>query len=117
MHDTLHPTRRGLIAGLALLATLPIVGGPALAQSLDGLRAGGQVAERYDGLAVARSNDPATRQLVDEVNAQRRQIYAKRAAEQGVPADQVARVYAAEIFKNAPPGTYFVQENGQTVRK
>lgn len=112
------PTRRRLIAGLLFLGALsPGWAAPAAAQSLDELRASGAIGERYDGLVVARSNDAATRSVVDAVNAQRRQIYAKRAAEQGVSADQVGRVYAQEIFRKAPAGTYFLQENGQWVRK
>jgi len=105
-----------LAAGLLFLVAV-LSCAAAQAQSLDTLRAGGQVAERYDGLAVARSTDPATLKLVQEVNGQRRQIYVKRAAEQGVAVDQVGRIYAQEIFRNAPAGTFFVQENGQTVRK
>jgi len=110
--------RRGLPLGLLLLSiALCIAGSPARAQSLDALRASGQVAERYDGLIAARSNDPAVRVSVEQINAERRKIYTKRATEQGVPVDQVGRVYAQEIFRGAPTGTYFVQENGETVRK
>lgn len=92
---------------------------PAAAQSLDELRASGVVGERYDGLAVVRDAGASAqvRSLVAGVNAKRRQIYAKRAAEQSVPADQVGRVYAEEIFRNAPPGTWFLGEDGRWVKK
>jgi len=113
-----RPTRRSLIAGFLLLSGWVLASSaPALAQSLDQLRASGAIGERYDGLVEARSGDGSVRSAVDTVNAQRRGIYAKRAAEQGVSADQVGRVYAQEIFRNAPGGTYFLQENGQWVRK
>jgi uncharacterized protein YdbL (DUF1318 family) len=103
----------------AILLAMTLASGPAAAQSLDALRASGAVGERYDGLAAVR--DPGAsaqvRGLVDQVNAKRRQIYAQRAGQQGVPADQVGRVYAKEILQKAPPGTWFLNEAGQWVRK
>ena len=92
---------------------------PTAAASLDELRSAGVVGERYDGLAMVRDAGASAqvRSLVDNVNAQRRQIYAKRAAEQGVPADQVGRVYAQEIFRNAPRGTWFLGEDGRWTQK
>ncbi len=88
---------------------------PALAQSLDELRASGAVGERYDGYAEALQ--PSAASVVDEVNAKRRQIYQQRAAKEGVPVEQVGRVYAEQIFRQAPPGTKFLRENGRWVAK
>jgi uncharacterized protein YdbL (DUF1318 family) len=100
---------------LALLAT----GAAAQSRVLDGPRASGAVGERYDGYAVVRDRSQAASlgSLVDRVNAERREVYAKRAAAERVPVDQIGRVYAAEIFRSAPPGTWFLQESGQWVRK
>jgi uncharacterized protein YdbL (DUF1318 family) len=116
-----RPSRRVLLA-LAAAATLllPACRG-ALAQSrtLDAPRAAGTVGERYDGYAVV--HDPASAAslapLVDQVNAERRKVYAQRAASDGVPAEQVGRIYAGEIFKSAPSGTWFLQESGQWTKK
>ena len=88
-----------------------------MAQSrvLDGPRAAGTVGERFDGYAMVR--DPSQLQaltpMVNQVNAERRQVYQQRATAERVPVDQIGRVYAAEIFKSAPAGTYFLQELGQ----
>ena len=92
---------------------------PAAAQTLDELRSAGTVGERYDGLAVVRdAAAPAkVRTMISEVNAQRQAIYAKRAAEQGVSADQVGRVYAREIIQGAPPGTWFQGEDGSWTKR
>lgn len=89
------------------------------AQSLDSLRASGVVAERFDGYLVLRQGDaPASaRATVEQVNEKRRQIYAERAAQQGVPPDQVGRVYARQIFQEAPTGTWFLDEAGKWVQK
>ncbi|MBE9551995.1 MAG: YdbL family protein [Proteobacteria bacterium] len=92
---------------------------PASAQSLNKLRGSGVVGEKFNGLAVVRDAGASSqvRATVADVNAKRRKIYAKRAAEQGVPVDQVGRVYAKEIFRKAPPGTWFLGEGGRWTKK
>ena len=94
---------------------LGLSGPPALAQSLDQLRASGAVGERFDGYAQALKSGAAG--TVKKVNAKRRQIYAERAAAEGVPADQIGRVYAKQIFAKAPRGTKFLQQNGAWITK
>ncbi len=85
---------------------------------LDAPRAAGQVGERYDGFAVTRANAPPdVAALVDKVNQDRREVYATRAEARGVPASEIAMVYALEIFRHAPAGTWFLGENGQWTRK
>ena len=104
-----------LAALAAVFAVVLIAAGPVAAQSLDSLRASGAVGERFDGYAEARDSSAAG--LVKQINAKRRQIYKQRAKAQGVAADQVGRVYAKKILKDAPGGTYFHQENGAWVKK
>jgi hypothetical protein len=100
----------------ALVALQPAV---ASAQSLDALRAQGVVGERYDGTAVVRASDASAevRKFVAGVNAQRQKIYAERAAEQKVPADQVGRIYATEIYTKLPKGAWFLDESGTWKQK
>jgi hypothetical protein len=104
---------------LVVLMVALLAGGltatPAAAQSLDELRASGAVGERFDGLAVAR--DASAAAIVDQVNAKRKEIYAQRAASQGVPADQVGRVYAKEIMEKAPKGTWIQAPDNQWTQK
>jgi uncharacterized protein YdbL (DUF1318 family) len=106
---------------LVLALPLVLVAGGAAAQSrvLDAPRASGAVGERYDGYAVLRDQSQAATlgPVVARVNAERREIYAKRAAAERVSIEQIGRVYAAEIFKSAPRGTWFLQESGQWIRK
>ena len=94
---------------------LGLSGPPALAQSLDQLRASGAVGERFDGYAQALQSSAGG--TVDQVNAKRRQIYADRAASEGVSTDQIGRVYAKQIFAKALPGTKFLQQNGAWITK
>ncbi len=108
-------SRRRLL-GLAIVApVLVFAASGASAQSLNELRASGVIGERFDGYTVARSG--AGSSVANSVNAERRKIYSQRAAQQGVSADQVGRVYARQIFGQAPGGTYFLQENGKWTRK
>ena len=62
-----------------------------IGESLDELRASGTVGERYDGYAQAVQSSAAD--VVKQVNAKRMQIYAERASQEGVSADQIGRVY------------------------
>ncbi|WP_455372109.1 YdbL family protein [Limibacillus halophilus] len=109
------PARRVFI-GLALAGLLSTAFAlPAFADQLDDLRKSGAVGERYDGLLVAR--DGSAGNFVKEVNAKRSSIYQQKATQQGVSVEAVGKVYAVEIFKKAPAGTYFQQENGSWVQK
>lgn len=105
-----------VLAGAAVLAFET----PAWAQSrvLDAPRAGGTVGERFDGFAVARgAAAPATTALVAQVNAERRALYAQRAATDKVSVEAVGKIYAVEILKAAPPNTWFLAESGQWTQK
>jgi uncharacterized protein YdbL (DUF1318 family) len=100
----------GLVLSLSLVLSLP-----AGAQSLDEMRGSGAVGERFDGYLVAR--DASAAGFVNQVNAQRKKIYQERATAQGVPAEQVGRVYADKIFKDAPAGTWVQKPDGSWIRK
>ena len=103
-------------ASLALLLLVFALWSPPLAaQSLDALRASGAVGERYDGYAEAR--DASAAATVQQINAKRLEIYKKRAAEQGISAAQVGRVFATEIMQKAPSGTFFLNESGSWTQK
>ncbi len=112
--------RRCLWALLALVAAWTIVSGGALAQgrALDGPRAQGQVAERFDGYAMVRGNVPASiRNLVNKVNAERRDVYRQKATSRNTTEAAVGQIYARQILDAAPSGTWFLQQSGKWVRK
>ena len=107
----------GMTFGFASAAALPA---PTLAaNALDTYRSNGTIAERFDGYIELRDgNAPSdARRLVAEVNAQRREIYAKRASEQGVPTSEVGKIFATKILQSAPAGTFFRQPGGGYIRK
>ena len=84
------------------------------AESLENLRASGAIGEAYNGYVIARQ--PEAQAEADAINVKRRAIYQEKAAAQGIDIDQVAKVYAAEIFKNVPAGTW-IQIDGQWKKK
>jgi uncharacterized protein YdbL (DUF1318 family) len=103
---------------LVLAVVLPSAVAAQSARLLDAPRAAGTVGERYDGYAVARAPaGPEVAALIDKVNAERRAIYAQRAASEHVPIEAIGRIYAKEILQSAPAGTWFLAENGQWTRK
>ncbi|MEX0583933.1 MAG: YdbL family protein [Sneathiella sp.] len=111
--------RRSILQGVLLSAVivvgLPFFSGAAWADQLDDLRASGAIGEAFDGFVRARDN--SAQAFVDNLNEQRRAIYAKRAEAQKVSLDQVGRVYAAQILNKAPKGTWFLGENGKWTQK
>ena len=87
----------------------------AWADSLQNLRASGALGESASGYAVAR--DPSAAAQVKSINKKRKAVYAKKAAAQGVSIDQVGKVYAKEIFKKVPRGTWIQNQKGKWVQK
>lgn len=100
-----------------LAVTLALAGPPAHAQALDDLRRSGAIGERYDGFVAVRQNVPGAAAIVAQVNAERRRIYAERARQQNITPAQVGLVYAQEIVRNAPAGTWFLDQSGNWRRK
>ncbi|MFO1291374.1 MAG: YdbL family protein [Nitrosomonas sp.] len=102
----------GIINSILLLGLLYAF--PVWSDNLERLRASGMIGESASGFVVAR--DPSAQGEVEAINAKRKAIYQEKAAAQGVSADQVGKVYASELFKKVPAGTW-IQLNGQWVKK
>ena len=111
-----------LLLGLAALAAM-LAAGPALAQeqprTLDAPRSTGIVAERWDGYAILRDNTAGAdvRAVVETINRKRRDHYSEVARREGTTIDSVGRIYAQQIFNQAPAGTWFLGEDGNWKRK
>lgn len=110
-------SRRFVLGAVLALMIGAVTGLPALAQSLQDLRASGVIGEAFDGYARVRTSAGAAQSLVDATNAQRRAIYQKRAQEQGISVDQVGQVYAKVIFDKAQAGDWFLLNSGKWVQK
>lgn len=103
---------RGMMNTIVL--ALSLCGTSVWADNLENLRASGAIGERYDGYVVAR--EPGASAEAEAINAKRRIIYQEKAAAQGIAVDQVGKVYAEEIFKKVPAGTW-IQVNGNWIKK
>lgn len=99
----------------ALLLTLLLSTTPAMADTLADLRASGAIGESVTGYVVAR--DAGARTSANNINVKRKAVYAQKAGSQGVSIEQVGRVYAAEILKKIPAGTWIQNDNGQWSQK
>lgn len=117
MKDSLQMGRRAALFSLAAVAVLGFGSTvrPALAASLDDLRKQGAVGERFDGLAVAR--DSSAKSVVKDVNAKRSAIYQRESKKTGANVTAVGKIYAEQIMKKAPTGTWFLNEQNEWVQK
>lgn len=109
-----------VLTALALTLAVLTFAGSADAQSrlLDAPRAAGMVGERDDGYAVVRgSATPEITALVNQVNTERRALYTERAKKDGVPPEAIGKIYAAEIMKAAPAGTWFLDSTGKWTQR
>ena len=119
---TRFSSRRIILAALFAMLAVAFVSGPqstAQAKPLDAPRAAGTIGERYDGYVVLRDgNAPQSiKNLVAETNAQRKALYEKRAKEDKVPVAAIGKIYAEQIIKSAPAGTYFLDASGKWTRR
>lgn len=112
---TLATITRRVFLVVTLAAGLALVAPHVHAESAEALRASGQAGERWDGYMEAR--DPGAKADVDAINAQRKELYTQRAAQQGISVEEVGKVYAQQIFDKMPKGSWFKQPNGQWVQK
>ena len=108
------------LGGLAFVVSLALalLAPSAMAQSLDELRASGAIGERYDGYVVVRDPSAAgAKNVAKEVNAKRKNLYEERAAAEGVTPADIGGVYAGQIIKQAPRGTWFLDASGNWRQK
>ena len=113
-NDTSHTNFLRVILISALLI-LSLSGKSALAASLQELRASGALGESFSGYVVAR--DSSAKADAGAINKKRKAVYTEKASAQGVSIEQVGRVYANQILKKVPSGTWFQNEQGQWSQK
>ena len=104
---------RIIVLSIFLLLSLSVT--TVCAASLQALRASGALGESFSGYVVAR--DSSAKADADAINKKRKAVYAEKAAAQGVSIEQVGKVYASEILKKVPAGTWIQNENGEWFQK
>lgn len=86
---------------------------------IDAAIAEGLIGERIDGYlgAVSGDIDPATMRKMNDINNQRRALYAKLAEDTNTTTAQVARLTGEKQIAKAAPGAYVMTESGGWTRK
>lgn len=85
---------------------------------IDAAKDRGEVGETIDGyLDTVGSVDPAVKRKVDEINARRRDVYAKLAADQGTSLKDVARITGEKLVLNEQPGRFVYDDSNTWVKK
>jgi uncharacterized protein YdbL (DUF1318 family) len=97
----------GLLTILATLITFP-----AFALDLHQARASGLVGEQLDGYAVALKATPEVSALVADVNAKRKEEYARISKGNGQPQDVVAKLAAQQIISGLEAGSPYQATDG-----
>ncbi|MEL7545566.1 MAG: YdbL family protein [Pseudomonadota bacterium] len=79
----------------------------------------GLIGERIDGYlgAVASDVEPTLMRKMNDINNQRRALYAQLAEQTNTTTAQVARITGEKQIAKAPPGTHVMTENGGWTRK
>lgn len=93
-------------------AVIMLLAAPAYALDLQQARASGLIGEKLDGYAAARSDAADVQALVAEVNAKRKQEYARISIENNQSVDVVAKLAAAQIINGLAPGVYYQAPDG-----
>ena len=101
---------------LRLFTLLTLLGAlsafPVFALDLHQARSSGMVGEKLDGYAAALQATPDVQALVADVNAKRRQEYARISQQKGQPVDVVAKLAAQEIIAKLDPGSPYQAPDG-----
>ncbi|MGZ9190251.1 MAG: YdbL family protein [Nitrospira sp.] len=117
----LNLVKRAAGAGAFLIMLLAVVSpASAVAASLDEAKTAGYLGERPDGyVGLVRQDVPDwARQLVNDINAQRRNTYAEVAERTpGASVREVGIIAGRKLIERAPAGHHVMNEQGQWVVK
>lgn len=102
----------------ALMLALTMIATPATARPLEGARAQGLVGDQADGyLGIVSAAGNGYAGQVAQVNAARRQEYAKVAQQQGTSVEAVGAIFGAKLWQQTRSGEYFRDAGGHWVKK
>lgn len=85
---------------------------PALALDLQEARTQGIIGEKTDGYVAVVTSSPEAQKLAAEVNARRKEEYARISKTNGQPVDVVAKVAAETIVSKLPAGSLYQDAGG-----
>lgn len=94
-----------------------LISSPAFALSLDDAKAAGKVGEKLNGYLGAVVSDAEVNALVTEVNAKRKDAYARIAKANKLAVAQVEKVAAEKAINKTPAGQFIETSPGQWKKK
>ncbi len=108
---------RRIVIGCGIGIAAMGAAGPALALTLDEARASGQVGEMPNGYVGVVRSGPGVQDLVDSINARRREHYKEIADEEGAPMAAVEQRAGARLIERAGSGEFVMNAGGAWVQK
>ena len=100
----------------AAVLALFLAASPAFALDLQQARANGQIGEKNDGYVAVLSGGADVAALAGEINAKRKQEYARISNQNGQPVELVAKLAAGQIIGGLGAGMMY-QDNGGNWKK
>ncbi len=108
--------RNAILAGIAALAALGLVAGPALAQrdpAYAAARAAGKIGEQPDGyLGIVGAADKTLQDLVNDINIKRRAVYTEKAKENNATLEAYALTAGCQAIARTTPGEKYMAPDG-----
>ena len=109
-------TKSATLFALAAALALGSIAAPAMAQrdpAYAAARANGSVGERTNGyLGIVGTPTPELQRLVDDINNQRREVYATRAQAEGATLEQYALTAGCLAIARTTPGEKYQAPDG-----
>lgn len=103
-----------LVCLLVLCTLLPVTG---FGLSLEEAKLKGMVGEEQSGYLGAVVASPEATQVVNEINAKRREKYQQIAKQNGTPVATVEALAGKKAIENTPPGGFIKSPSGSWVKK
>ena len=108
--------RNAILTGIAAVATVGFVAGPALAQrdpAYAAAREAGKVGEKPDGyLGIVGDADPTLQRLVNDINIKRKAVYAEKALENKATPEAYAFTSGCLAIMATKPGEKYMAPDG-----
>jgi uncharacterized protein YdbL (DUF1318 family) len=97
---------------MTVIAAALLAASPALALDLQGARSSGLVGEKPNGYVEAVKPSPDVLSLVGDVNAKRKEEYARISKENGQSVEVVGQLAAQQIISKLPAGSLYQGSDG-----
>lgn len=108
----LQPRPFSLMLLLSLLLLSVVLATPAFALDLDAAKDNGWIGERYTGYLGIAKPEAGVKDLVDEVNQKRAQVYKNLAAKNGISLQEIEKIAGKKVIEKTKPGNLIDLGNG-----